>query len=101
MALMQLATPSLTRSTNPRRTSKRTPAALEKARSRNRPPSFDGNDRANEGMQKMARCERGLGSLAVADPAVLVTGLHKTLYRGVAQLALRARAPRKTKVIHE
>lgn len=92
MALMQLVTPSLTRSTKPRRTSKRTPAALENARSRNLPPSFDGNDRANEGLPRMARCERGLGSLAVADPGVLVTGLHKTLYRGVAQLALlRAR----------
>jgi hypothetical protein len=94
MALMVAWNPYLTRSSRPRQTSKRAPAALENAPFPTGRPSSDGNDRATEGSKGWPRTNEELVAWPSPVPECMVTGLHKTLYRGVAQLALRrARAP--------
>jgi hypothetical protein len=54
-------------------------------------PSSDGNDGATEGSKGWPRANEELVAWSSPIPECMVTGLHKTLYREVAQLARPAR----------
>jgi hypothetical protein len=102
MALMQLVTPSLTRSTTlgePARGCLRHWKTLVLAPGRQ---ALTAMPEPTKGYKGWPDASADLVAWPSPVPGVLVTGLHETLYRGLAQLALpRARAPRTTKVIHE